>query len=93
MARAAASSKPAALGGDVKALSLAQSATAIIALTGEQAMARVLVRKLSDDVVARLKARAARGRRSLEQGCATSWSKRRGRGGTRSSRIWIASAR
>ena len=30
-------------------------------------MAQVLVRKLPDDVVARLKARAARARRSLEQ--------------------------
>jgi plasmid stability protein len=33
----------------------------------ERLMAQVLVRNLPDDVVARLKARAARARRSLEQ--------------------------
>jgi antitoxin FitA len=40
---------------------------AIIALTSGVVMAQVLVRNLPDDVVARLKARAARPRHSLEQ--------------------------
>jgi plasmid stability protein len=38
-----------------------------MALTLERLMAQVLMRNLPDDVVARLKARAARARRSLEQ--------------------------